>query len=95
MLGEFDVKYLPRPAIKAQALANFLLECTVHEAKHDPRAHPKPPVEEGEENWALHMDGSSSIVGFGGGLVLSSPDGIVAEHVKFKVSNNEAKYEVL
>ncbi len=28
-LGEFDLEYRPRPAIKAQALADFIVECTL------------------------------------------------------------------
>ena len=28
-LGEFDIKYKPRTAIKAQALADFVVECTI------------------------------------------------------------------
>ncbi|XP_077214758.1 uncharacterized protein LOC143849580 [Tasmannia lanceolata] len=28
-LSEFDIKYLPRPAIKAQVLADFIAECTM------------------------------------------------------------------
>ncbi|XP_020673053.1 uncharacterized protein LOC110092728 [Dendrobium catenatum] len=30
-LGEFDIHYLPRPDIKSQALADFVVECTVPE----------------------------------------------------------------
>ena len=28
-LEEFDIKYLLKPSIKAQALVNFVLECTI------------------------------------------------------------------
>ncbi|KAK1363005.1 hypothetical protein POM88_038566 [Heracleum sosnowskyi] len=28
-LGEFDIKYKPRTAIKAQALVDFMVECTI------------------------------------------------------------------
>ncbi|XP_074373822.1 uncharacterized protein LOC141714189 [Apium graveolens] len=30
-LGEFDIKYKPRTAIKAQALADFVVECTIND----------------------------------------------------------------
>ncbi|XP_074366861.1 uncharacterized protein LOC141707523 [Apium graveolens] len=30
-LGEFDIKYKPRRAIKAQALADFVVECTIND----------------------------------------------------------------
>ena len=28
-MGEFDIKYKPRTTIKAQALADFVVECTI------------------------------------------------------------------
>lgn len=28
-LGEFDIAYVPRPSIKVQTLADFLVECTL------------------------------------------------------------------
>ena len=28
-LGEFDIKYKPRTAIKGQALVDFMIECTI------------------------------------------------------------------
>ncbi|XP_077246068.1 uncharacterized protein LOC143885918 [Tasmannia lanceolata] len=30
-LSEFDIQYLPRQAIKAQVLADFVVECTIHQ----------------------------------------------------------------
>ena len=38
-LEEFDIKYLPRPSIKAQAPASFILECTILE--EEPSIEPK------------------------------------------------------
>ncbi|XP_074324061.1 uncharacterized protein LOC141660983 [Apium graveolens] len=32
-LGEFDIKYKPRTAIKAQALVDFVVECTINDQK--------------------------------------------------------------
>ena len=32
-LAEFDFKYKPRTAIKAQALADFMIECTIANQK--------------------------------------------------------------
>ncbi|XP_077232629.1 uncharacterized protein LOC143869981 [Tasmannia lanceolata] len=42
-LSEFDIKYLPRPAIKAQVLADFITECTVPDS--DPGSEAAPPLE--------------------------------------------------
>nr|KYP70557.1 hypothetical protein KK1_009777 [Cajanus cajan] len=62
-LSEFSIKYEPRGAIKAQALADFLMELT-------------PPVEEGivgETQWILSVDGASNLGESGAGIVLEGP----------------------
>ena len=50
-LSEFDIKYLPRHAIKAQALADFIAEFT-------PSDNALEVVE--DKKWIIHMDGSST-----------------------------------
>ncbi|XP_038971607.1 uncharacterized protein Mb2253c-like [Phoenix dactylifera] len=48
--------------------------------------------------WTLHVDGSSNSGGSGAGLILTSPDGVVAEQAlrfEFPASNNVAEYEAL
>ncbi|XP_077215527.1 uncharacterized protein LOC143850108 [Tasmannia lanceolata] len=42
-LSEFDIKYLPRPAIKAQVLADFIAECTMPDS--DPWSEAALPSE--------------------------------------------------
>ncbi|KAL0394778.1 UNVERIFIED_CONTAM: hypothetical protein Slati_4444000 [Sesamum latifolium] len=87
-LSEYDISYLPRTTIKAQALADFVSENTgvsLGDASKD-------------EKWLLHVDGSSTIQGSGAGIVITSPQGEDLEFaVKFgfKASNNEAEYEAL
>ncbi|XP_052203997.1 uncharacterized protein LOC127809273 [Diospyros lotus] len=87
-LSAFDINYRPRPAIKAQALADFIVEGTL-------------PVEADEgvsQTWTLSVDGSSSIGGSGARLLLQGPDGQAwpyALHFEFNASNNEAEYEAL
>lgn len=93
-LGEFDIRYQPRPAIKAQTLADFLAECTLQET--EPRSPETPNLD--LPIWTLHIDGSSNPEGGGAGLVLTSPDGVIAEYALrfgFPVTNNEAEYEAL
>lgn len=44
------------------------------------------------------MDGASSAMGAGAGIVIISPEGVKVEHsfkLGFRTSNNEAKYEAL
>ncbi|KAK2997706.1 hypothetical protein RJ639_026586 [Escallonia herrerae] len=52
-LGEFDIKYQPRTAIKAQALSDFVVECTIPE---DPQ---QLILSEVLDPWLLYVDGSS------------------------------------
>ncbi|KAK3003977.1 hypothetical protein RJ639_019244 [Escallonia herrerae] len=49
-LGEFDIKYQPRTAIKAQALSDFVVECTIPE---DPR---QLILSEVSDPWLLYVD---------------------------------------
>ena len=87
-LNEFDVKYKPRNAIKAQALADFTAEFTPGHGDLDQR--------EDNRTWVVHVDGSSTLHVEGIGIVLKSPE---ADTLKRKVrlhyptTNNEAEYE--
>ncbi|XP_075515490.1 uncharacterized protein LOC142550140 [Primulina tabacum] len=82
-LSEYDIKFEPRTAIKAQALADFLAK-TVQVSE--------------EEQWKIFVDGSSCRTGSGVGIVMISPWGEetkVAVRLNFRASNNEAEYEAL
>ncbi|XP_020235082.1 uncharacterized protein LOC109814953 [Cajanus cajan] len=87
-LSEFAIKYEPRGAIKAQALADFLVELS-------------SPAEEdssGESEWILSIEGASNLGGSGAGIVLEGPRGILLEkslRFEFRASNNQAEYEAL
>ncbi|XP_038982200.1 uncharacterized protein LOC120110682 [Phoenix dactylifera] len=94
-LEKFDLEYRPRPTIKAQALADFIVECTLPD---DPEHLHIPTEETPRPPWVLYVDGSSSSGGSGAGLILTSPNGVVAEQalrLEFPASNNEAEYEAL
>ncbi|VFQ84371.1 unnamed protein product, partial [Cuscuta campestris] len=90
-LGSFQIEFKPRPAIKGQALADFVVECTAREVG--------PSGEEPEGSWwTVYTDGSSATDASGGGVVAISPEGFKAYYsvrFRFKVSNNEAEYEAL
>ncbi|KAL0300164.1 UNVERIFIED_CONTAM: hypothetical protein Sangu_3135700 [Sesamum angustifolium] len=60
-LSEFDIKFCLRPTIKAQVLADFIVKST-----HDETSISTP-------TWSLHVDGSSTTIGSGVGIVLESP----------------------
>ena len=65
-LSEFDVKYQPRNAITAQALADFIAEFTPGHGDLDER--------EDDKTWVVHVDGSSTLHAEGIGVVLKSPE---------------------
>ena len=125
-LSEYDISYLPRPAMKAQVLADFLVECTANElhseegrellpagaGRPSSSAEAESPAETGRSSnlaeeeseatlvntWTLHMDGASNEQGSGAGLILKSPEGVMAEYAlrfSFKTFNNQAEYEAL
>ncbi|XP_057779757.1 uncharacterized protein LOC130998349 [Salvia miltiorrhiza] len=82
-LGEYDVEYESRTAIKAQALADFIQETT---------RRPLP------EFWVAFVDGSVTKEGCGIGVYITSPGyGTYQFAIKFtcRLSNNEAEYEAV
>jgi len=73
-LSEFNIRYEPHGPIKAQCLLDF-----VNDLQHTPT----------EDQWTLHVDGSSNSNGTGAGIVLEEPNDILIE-----TSNNQAEYKV-
>ncbi|XP_034206019.1 uncharacterized protein LOC117620035 [Prunus dulcis] len=106
-LGEFDIQFVPRPAEKGQAVADFISELTPSTAQPTPEEVTETvlPDELNAERfdsstpiWVLHVDGSANQQGCGAGLVLTTPDGLKIEYAlrfDFRTSNNEAEYEAL
>ncbi|XP_025670636.1 uncharacterized protein [Arachis hypogaea] len=83
-LSQFQIKFEPRNAIKAQAMADFIAEMT--------------PGKLTPDSWKLHVDGSSNSTYGGAGVILENQDGITIEQsvrYEFPVSNNQAEYEAL
>ncbi|XP_071916206.1 uncharacterized protein [Coffea arabica] len=91
-LGEYDLSFEPRTAIKTQALANFLAELTFDEVNKSTPATAEP------QRWILHVDGSSNSEDSGAGLLLEDPQGEMCSYAlrfDFAASNNEAEYEAI
>ncbi|XP_074360235.1 uncharacterized protein LOC141700333 [Apium graveolens] len=102
-LGQFDLEYMPRTAIKGHALADFLLE---FDSTVDDKAlavlylpHTEEFLEEFPHPWwTLHVDGAVNNEGAGASIVLVSPEGhhlMTAIHFKFYATNNDVEYEAL
>lgn len=86
-LGEFNVQYRPRTAIKAQALADFNAKFTTREDEGK-----KPTA------WMIWSDGSPNQRARGARVLLWSPEGDTIECVvrlQFSTTNNKAEYEAV
>jgi hypothetical protein len=88
-LGEFDIEFCPRQAIKSHILADFVSEWTEIQM---------PPPKERPEHWIMYFDGTLNLEGAGTGMLLISPHGEQLKYVlqmHYKASNNDAEYEAL
>ena len=88
-LSEFDIKYQLRHVIKAQALADFIAEFT-------PNYDDLEVME--DKKWIIHVDGSSTQLAGGIGVVLQSLEGDRLKHkvhLQYQATNNEVEYEAL
>ena len=86
-LGEFDILYRPRTAIKAQALAYIVPEF-IEKEDEDRRL----------VTWMIRMDSSSNQRARGVKVVLQSPEGDLIEcaiHLLFPKTNSKAEYEAV
>ncbi|XP_071692820.1 uncharacterized protein [Rutidosis leptorrhynchoides] len=94
-LGEHEIVYYASRAIKGQVMADYLAETTIDmPVICDPEQLPTPSP----ELWELYTDGAASSEGAGAGLILTGPhqeEDTYALRFNFKVTNNEAEYEVL
>ena len=87
-LNEFDVRYQPRNAIKAQVLADFIVEFSPNWSELDEANEVR--------RWVVNVDGSSTLYARGIGVILKSPEGDklkYATHLQYQITNNEAEYE--
>ena len=75
--------------MKGQVLADFM-------AEFSPRDEGEMVCHVGCCLWKVFVDGASSALGAGAGIVIVTLEGIQLEHsfrLGFKASNNEAEYE--
>ena len=104
ILGAFDIRYMPRTAVKGQVLADLVAEF----AEPTPKGGGGPLNPDGKligtvsqqepTCWKAHFDGAANQRGSRVGLVLISPEGITIEkwlRLGFSTMNNEAKYKAL
>lgn len=97
-LGQFDIQFQPRTAIKGQILADFIVEFTGKELSDKPQPIRKKKNQATTETWKLFVDGASNSKGAGIGIVIITPENTILEQgirLEFRASNNEAEYEAL
>lgn len=90
-MGDFDILYQHRSALKSRILVDFIVELT------NGKPLELPEVQE-DDAWILFVDGSSNARGCGLGLVVISLEKDVLERsirLGFKASNNDVEYEAL
>lgn len=86
-LSQFDIKYHPRTAIKAQALADFIAEFTFPD---------EDSLTNEVERWTIQTDSLLAQRRGGVGVVITTPDGEILKYgvqLKFLATNNKAEYK--
>ncbi|GJR89869.1 reverse transcriptase domain-containing protein [Tanacetum coccineum] len=94
-LGEYEIKYKPRNAIKAQVLTKFLAETKVEDEDTDFQDQEGKKLNIG---WRLYTDGASSDGGSRARLMKVSQEGMeftYALKFEFKTTKNKAEYEAV
>ncbi|GAA0151078.1 hypothetical protein LIER_09872 [Lithospermum erythrorhizon] len=95
-LSEFEINYAPRSRIKAQVLADFIVE---NNTRSIPEAQYQDKKPEEVPKWILYVDGASNDKGAGVGILIQGVDGEQFEYaMSFSfndATNNEVEYEAM
>ena len=104
ILGDFDIKYMPRISVKGQVLVDLVaefaetsLEDKLEEQNMDRKSVGVISLQE-PLSWKVYVNGVANHRGFGVGLILVSLEKITIEkslRLGFSTTNNEAEYEAL
>ncbi|XP_074336421.1 uncharacterized protein LOC141673567 [Apium graveolens] len=98
-LSQFNLSFIPRTTIKAQALADFIIECNFPEEEPELMDIDQEPEQDASPGaWTLKVDGSSTSERSGAGLILKSPEGFTIQtaiSLGFPATNNQVEYEAL
>jgi hypothetical protein len=88
-IGQYDVEFISRRAIKAQTLTVFIAELTDSCLQG---------IDELVDHWVMYFDGSYTLKGAGAGVVLIPPEGDALKYaiqLEFLATNNITEYEGL
>jgi hypothetical protein len=88
-ISQYDAEFIPRQAIKSQALADFIAEWTDSGLRG---------IDELPHHWVMYFDVSCTLKGARAGIMLIPPEGDILKYalqLEFSTTNNIAKYEGL
>jgi hypothetical protein len=86
-IGEYGVDFIPRWAIKSQALTDFIAKWMDSGLRG---------INELPDHWVMYFVGSYTLKGAGVGVVLIPPKGVALKYaiqLEFPATNNIAEYE--
>jgi hypothetical protein len=88
-IGQYDVEFVPRWAIKSQPLTDFITEWTDLDVRG---------IGDLSDHWVMYFNGLYTLKGVGDGVVLIPPEGDMLKYtiqIEFSVTNNITEYEGL
>jgi hypothetical protein len=88
-IGQYDVEFIPRRAIKSQALTYFIAKWMNSDVWG---------IDDLPDHWVMYFDGSYTLKGAGAGVMLIPPEGGMLKYaiqIEFLATNNTAEYEGL
>jgi hypothetical protein len=88
-IGQYDVEFVPRRAIKSQTLTYFIAEWMDSGLRG---------INELPDHWVMYFDGSYTLKGAEAGVVLIPPEGDVLKYaiqLEFPATNNIVEYKGL
>jgi hypothetical protein len=88
-IGQYDIEFVPRRAIKTQALADFIAEWTDSDVGG---------IGDLPDHWVMYFNRSYTLKGAGAGVVLIPPKGDMLKYaiqIEFSATSDIAEYEGL
>jgi hypothetical protein len=88
-IGQYDTEFVPRRAIKSEAITDFIAEWTDSGLRG---------IDELPDHWVIYFYGSYTLKGAGADVVLIPPEGDTLKYaiqLEFTATNNIAEYEGL
>jgi hypothetical protein len=88
-IGQYDIEFIPRRAIKSQALMDFIAKSTDSGLRG---------IDELPDHWMMYFNRSYTLKGVGAGVVLIPREGDILKYaiqLEFSATNNIVEYKGL